>query len=187
MIFKFAIDEKYLRLSSYLYIFLLLIITVIFSAIKSLNIFKDLDQKGLEIISFSKPISRNSLILGKLLCLSFYGLIWSSILLISFLVSLYANYSFINLILTSLLLWFVGLITYLLISLITTILSYKLTQKIALTIPLVLFIFLSIIGMVLSSNTTSNLNKVGYYLNQKYPYHHSNNRKLVLLIMKMNY
>ncbi|WP_434343517.1 hypothetical protein [Mycoplasma sp. 06067-C1-B144P-99-0482-3] len=87
MIFKFVIDEKYLRLSSYLYIFLLLIITVIFSAIKSLNIFKDLDQEGLEIISFSKPISRNSLILGKLLCLSFYGLIWSSILLISFLVS----------------------------------------------------------------------------------------------------
>ncbi|WP_434343516.1 hypothetical protein [Mycoplasma sp. 06067-C1-B144P-99-0482-3] len=30
--------------------------------------------------------------------------------------------------------------------------------------------------MVLSSNTTSNLNKVGYYLNQKYPYHHSNNQ-----------
>lgn len=176
LIFKFVIDEKYLGLSSYLYIFLLLIITVIFSAIKSLNVFKDLDQEGLEIISFSKPISRNNLILGKLLCLSFYGLIWSSILLISSLVSLYANYSFINLILTSLLLWFVGLITYLLISLITAILSYKLTQKIALTIPLVLFIFLSIIGMVLSSNTTSNLNKVGYYLNQKYPYHHSNNQ-----------
>ncbi|CBW54600.1 ABC transporter, permease protein [Mycoplasma mycoides subsp. capri LC str. 95010] len=176
LIFKFVINEKYLGLSSYLYIFLLLIITVIFSAIKSLNIFKDLDQEGLEIISFSKPISRNNLILGKLLCLSFYGLIWSSILLISALVSLYANYSFITLVLTSLLLWFVGLITYLLISLITAILSYKLTQKIALTIPLVLFIFLSIIGMVLSSNTTSNLNKVGYYLNQKYPYHHSNNQ-----------
>ncbi|WFQ93078.1 ABC transporter permease [Mycoplasma feriruminatoris] len=176
LVFKFIIDQKYLELSAYLYIFLLLIITVIFSAIKSLNIFKDLDQEGLEIISFSKPISRNNLVLGKLLCLSFYGLIWSGVLFISSLVSLYANYLFIDLLLTSLLLLFVGLITYLFIGLITAILSYKLTQKIAMSIPLVLFIFLSIIGMILSSNTTSNLNKIGYYLNQKYPYHHSNNQ-----------
>ncbi|CRH47583.1 Uncharacterised protein [Chlamydia trachomatis] len=40
LVFKFAISEKYLTLSSYLFVFALLITTVLFSSIKALNIFK---------------------------------------------------------------------------------------------------------------------------------------------------
>lgn len=47
LVFKFAISEKYLTLSSYLFVFALLITTVLFSSIKALNIFKDFEQEGI--------------------------------------------------------------------------------------------------------------------------------------------
>ncbi|SYV95542.1 ABC-type transport system involved in multi-copper enzyme maturation, permease component, partial [Mycoplasma putrefaciens] len=71
-----AIPNKYLELISFLYTILLIIITIIFSSIKALNLFKDLEVEGIEILSLSKPISRNSLVMGKLISFSFLNLIW---------------------------------------------------------------------------------------------------------------
>ncbi|WFQ91375.1 ABC transporter permease [Mycoplasma feriruminatoris] len=175
MILKFVVNNKYVELLSFLYIFILITLTVVFSCIKALNIFKDLEQEGLEIISLSKPLTRESLIIGKLLCLTFFGLIWSLTLLVSGFLSLYATYSFLYLLLTSLLLAFVGLITYLLFSLFTVLLSYKLSQKISMIIPFVLFIPLSLSGMILSSNVKSNVDQAAFFINKEYKNHHSGN------------
>ncbi|KKW61271.1 ABC transporter permease family protein [Mycoplasma capricolum] len=175
IILKFVVNNKYVELLSFLYVFILVTLTVVFSCIKALNIFKDFEQEGLEIISLSKPLTRESLIIGKLLCLTFFGLIWSLTLLISGFLSLYATYSFLYLFLTSLLLGFVGLITYLLFSLFTVLLSYKLAQKISMIIPFVLFIPLSLIGMILSINVKSNVDQASFYINKEYKNHHSGN------------
>ncbi|CBV67516.1 ABC transporter permease [Mycoplasma leachii] len=175
IILKFVVNNKYVELLSFLYVFILITLTVVFSCIKALNIFKDFEQEGLEIISLSKPLTRESLIIGKLLCLTFFGLIWSLTLLISGFLSLYAVYSFLYLFLTSLLLGFVGLITYLLFSLFTVLLSYKLAQKISMIIPFVLFIPLSLTGMILSINVKSNVDQASFYINKEYKNHHSGN------------
>ncbi|SYV90648.1 ABC-type transport system involved in multi-copper enzyme maturation, permease component, partial [Metamycoplasma alkalescens] len=76
LIFKFLINPKYLDLSTFIYIFAISLMTIIFASIKTLNIFKDMEKEGLELISLSKPISRNNLIFGKLLALIYFGLIW---------------------------------------------------------------------------------------------------------------
>ncbi|MCU4706622.1 ABC transporter permease [Mycoplasma sp. CSL7503-lung] len=197
-VFKFAINEKYLPLSSHLYIFAILITTVLFASIKSLNIFKDFEEEGLELVGLSKPISRNNFVFGKLLTLIYFGLIWSSILFISALLSTYALYSSVNLFVYSLLFFVVGLATYLLIGLITSLISYKLSQKISITLPLVFFIPLALGGSLLSANATTNVNNAAYYINKKYPYHFSgnevnvepyfiNNNKDELLLMPNGY
>ncbi|QJR44198.1 ABC transporter permease [Mycoplasma miroungirhinis] len=175
LIFKFAISEKYLFLSYYLYIFAILIETVLFASIKALNIFKDFEQEGLELLTLSKPISRNNVILGKLWTLIYFGLVWSIILFISSLFSTYALYSDSLLFLYSLLLFAVGFATYLLISLITALINYKFNQKISITLPMIFFIPLLLGGSLLSANATSNINNAAYYINKKYPYHFSGN------------
>ncbi|MCU4117264.1 ABC transporter permease [Mycoplasma zalophi] len=175
LVFKFAIEERYLTLSSYLYILTILIITVLFASIKSLNIFKDFEQEGLELVSLAKPISRNNIVIGKLFTLTYFGLIWSVVLFISALLSSYPIYNNINLFTYSLLIFFVGLVTYLLAGLLTSLISYKLSQKLSITLPLVFFIPLALGGSLLSANATTNINNAAYYINKKYPYHFSGN------------
>ncbi|BAP01007.1 ABC transporter [Mycoplasmopsis californica HAZ160_1] len=174
-IFQFAVSSKYLSLAGYLYAFTILLITVIFASIKALNIFKDFEHEGLELISLSKPISRSQLILGKLVTLIYFGLIWALVLSISALTGLYGVYAVSTLFIYALLYLFVGLCTYLIIGLITALIAYKVNQKIAITLPLAFFIPMTLGGVLLSANTTSNVNNVAYFLNKKYPYHLSGN------------
>ncbi|MBY7703743.1 hypothetical protein JIY74_26105 [Vibrio harveyi] len=75
IVFKFAVPSNYQELAVFFYTFIAIIMTAIYSSIKALNLFKDLEQEGIEIITLSKPISRKQLILGKLICLSYFGLI----------------------------------------------------------------------------------------------------------------
>lgn len=89
-----VIPIKYLDLISFLYTILLIIITIIFSSIKALNLFKDLEVEGIEILSLSKPISRRSLVIGKLISFSLLNLIWSCVFFICGLLFFYANNSF---------------------------------------------------------------------------------------------
>ncbi|WP_330463281.1 ABC transporter permease [Metamycoplasma gateae] len=175
LIFKFAISEQYLNLASYLYIFSILIITVLFGSIKSLNIFKDFEQEGIELVSISRPISRKSLVFGKLLTLIYFGLIWSLILCISSLISLYAFNSFKNLLVYSSIFLVAGISTYLFIGLLTALIAYRLNQKLAITLPLLLFIPLSLGGSIISANSTTNINNAAFFINRKYLYHHSGN------------
>ncbi len=145
-------------LQAYIFIFTNATATVIFSSIKALNIFKDFDSEGLEIITLSKPISRNNLILGKLLTLIYFGLIWSLVMLIASLFGLYAIFGVTKIFLVAILFLFVGLMTYLLFGLFTALICYKLSQKIAITIPIALFIPLALGGSLISANSTSNIN-----------------------------
>ncbi|QQY78498.1 ABC transporter permease [Mycoplasma mycoides subsp. capri] len=175
LVFKFVVSDKYLELSGFLYTIALILTTVVFSSIKSLNIFKDLENEGIEIITLSKPISRKNIVLGKLASLTFFGLLWSFVLFICGLISLYAIHSFKDLILYSLLLMFVSLVTYLMVGLLVALLSNKLNQKISMTIPLVLFVPLILTGSIISANVSSNVNIASSYINRKFPYHHSGN------------
>ncbi|WP_245391249.1 ABC transporter permease [Metamycoplasma canadense] len=174
-VFKFGISNKYLSLASYLYTFAVIIATILFASIKALNIFKDFEQEGIELISLAKPISRNKLVLGKLISLVYFGLLWSGVVFISALISLYGVYLVKDLFIYAILFLIVSLATYLLIGLITALIGYKLNQKIAITIPLVFFIPLALGGSLLSSNATSNMNNAAYFINKKYPYHFSGN------------
>ncbi|TKA59376.1 ABC transporter, permease protein [Mycoplasmopsis bovis 8790] len=175
LVYKFAVGERYYDLSAYIFIFANATATVIFSSIKALNIFKDFDSEGLEIITLSKPISRNNLILGKLLALLYFGLIWSLVMLIASLFGLYAIYDVTKIFLVALLFLFVGLMTYLLFGLFTALICYKLSQKIAITIPIALFIPLALGGSLISANSTSNINNAAHFINRPYQYHASGN------------
>lgn len=175
IVFKFAVPSNYQELAVFFYTFIVIIMTAVYSSIKALNLFKDLEQEGIEIITLSKPISRKQLILGKLMCLSYFGLIWSASLLISGFLYFYASFNFINVLLNSLTLFFISLTAYFIIGLFVSLLSFKLSQKIAMTLPLITFIPLSSIGILLASNQTTNINKASSYINKSYEYHHSGN------------
>ncbi|AZZ65371.1 ABC transporter permease [Metamycoplasma phocicerebrale] len=175
LIFRFTIDHKYFNLTTYIYIFFVLVATVIFSSIKALNIFKDFEQEGMEIVSLSKPISRNNLVLGKLITLIYFGLIWAIVSSLSSLLFLNGFFNARLLFTYSGLFLIVVFCTYMFIGLITALIGYKLNQKFAITIPLALFIPLALGGSLLSANATSNANNAAYYINTKYPYHLSGN------------
>ncbi|WP_434341699.1 ABC transporter permease [Mycoplasma putrefaciens] len=170
-----AIPNKYLELISFLYTILLIIITIIFSSIKALNLFKDLEVEGIEILSLSKPISRNSLVMGKLISFSFLNLIWSGVLFVCGLLFFYANNGFGQTLLKSLLLAFVSFCSFFIFGLLTSILSFKLAQKITIMIPLIIFIPLSLTGLVISTNVKTTLNQSALYLNRVYQDHHAGN------------
>ncbi|AJM71528.1 ABC transporter permease [Mycoplasma yeatsii] len=175
IVFKFAVPSNYQELAVFFYTFIAIIMTAVYSSIKALNLFKDLEQEGIEIITLSKPISRKQLILGKLICLSYFGLIWSTALLISGFLYFYASFNFVNVLINSLTLFFVSLSAYFIIGLFVSLLSFKLSQKIAMTLPLIAFIPLSSIGILLASNQTTNINKASSFINRSYEYHHSGN------------
>nr|WP_318033854.1 ABC transporter permease subunit [Mycoplasmopsis bovis] len=160
----------------HIYLFLqMLLQRLFFHQLKALNIFKDFDSEGLEIITLSKPISRNNLILGKLLTLIYFGLIWSLVMLIASLFGLYAIFDVTKIFLVAILFLFVGLMTYLLFGLFTALICYKLSQKIAITIPIALFIPLALGGSLISANSTSNINNAAHFINRPYQYHASGN------------
>lgn len=175
LVYKFVVGQRYYDLVAYIFIFTNATATVIFSSIKALNIFKDFDSEGLEIITLSKPISRNNLILGKLLTLIYFGLIWSLVMLIASLFGLYAIFGVTKIFLVAILFLFVGLMTYLLFGLFTALICYKLSQKIAITIPIALFIPLALGGSLISANSTSNINNAAHFINRPYQYHASGN------------
>lgn len=89
LVYKFVVGENYYLFLVYIFIFISVLVIVIFLFIKVLNIFKDFDSEGLEIIILFKFIFRNNLILGKLLVLIYFGFLW---LLIMFVVVLFGFY-----------------------------------------------------------------------------------------------
>lgn len=170
-----VIPFKYLDLISFLYTILLIIMTIIFSSIKALNLFKDLEVEGIEILSLSKPISRRSLVIGKLISFSLLNLIWSCVFFICGLLFFYANNSFNQIFLKSSLLAFISFCSFFIFGLLTIILSFKLSQKITIMIPLIIFVPLSLIGLVISTNVKTTLDQTAFYINRVYKDHHAGN------------
>ncbi|SYV97171.1 Uncharacterised protein, partial [Mycoplasmopsis edwardii] len=46
----------------YVFIFIEALLTVLFASIKSINIYKDFEEEGIELLTLSKPISRKKII-----------------------------------------------------------------------------------------------------------------------------
>ncbi|TPR54715.1 ABC transporter permease [Metamycoplasma neophronis] len=173
-LFSVKLNAYYKTIVIYAYTLVTLLLGVLYSSLKGLNIFKDLEQEGIELLTFAKPISRKSIIGGKFLCFFELGLIWSLCTLISGALvysSLASGQKLVTLIILS---FFVQLFNYLLFGIITILISYKLSQKFALAIPLLIFTPLAIGGAFMAANATSKINNAGYYLNTKYEYHKSN-------------
>nr|WP_307925022.1 hypothetical protein [Mycoplasmopsis bovis] len=56
LVYKFVVGQRYYDLASNIYLFLqMLLQQLFFHQLKALNIFKDFDSEGLEIITLSKP------------------------------------------------------------------------------------------------------------------------------------
>lgn len=92
LVYKFVVGENYYLFLVYIFIFISVLVIVIFLFIKVLNIFKDFDSEGLEIIILFKFIFRNNLILGKLLVLIYFGFLWLIIMFVAVLFGFYVVY-----------------------------------------------------------------------------------------------
>ncbi|AZG68560.1 ABC transporter permease [Mycoplasma struthionis] len=159
----------------YGYTFLGLILTVLYASLKSLNVFRDFEQEGIELLIFSKPLSRKTIILGKMISFLNFGLIYSLVALISNLIVFATLKITFNLGILIVLSFVVNLCAYLLFGLITSLIAYKINQKVAITLPLLVFAPLVLGGGFISASSTSTINNAAYYLNTKYQYHNSGN------------
>ncbi|WP_027334083.1 ABC transporter permease [Mycoplasma elephantis] len=168
------IEGRFLPVITYSLIFLELIITIVYSGIKNLNLYNDLENEGLEIIIFSKPIKRNNIILAKILTLSTLGLIYSFIISLSNLLILiklnimpwysFFAYSFVSI-----------YFSFLIFGIIVSLLSLKTNKEISLSLPLLSFISLTLTGSFIQSNSVSTVENMAYYLNKEYKYTHAGN------------
>ncbi|MGZ9763328.1 hypothetical protein ACXYRP_03505 [Mycoplasma sp. 5912] len=170
------INTKQKMLSFYIVIFVELLITVFFSAIKTINIYKDLEEEGIELLTLSKSISRKSIIWAKTFSNIVFGLYWAVIIIFSnifILASLKLLVIMWYLIFISLATFFLA---YILFGTFTSLIAYKINTKVAITLPILLFSPLAIGGSIIAAKSTSTANNYAYYLNLPYQNHLSGNR-----------
>ncbi|SJZ41133.1 ABC transporter permease [Mycoplasmopsis verecunda] len=147
-------------------VFVELIITIFYASLKALHIYKDLEEEGVELLIYSKPISRRDIFIGKLIVFLLIGTLWSLIIMLCNLIigmSIHFNY----LLALTLLSFVVFIFAFILFGMFASIIGYKLNGKIALATPLVIFTPLVIGGTVISSQSTSTSDNMAYYLNAK--------------------
>lgn len=169
------LQQNYYLISKYFYGFLMLIFTVLFGSLKALNIYKDLENEGIDLITLSKPISRKSIFLGKLITFYLFNLLWSLLIFVCsaiFLASLNKSDFDITYLFLSFLISF---FSFAIFGLITSLIAFKFNSKIAMTAPLAIIAPLTLSGSFISSNSTPSNNNIAYYLNSKYQYHKSGN------------
>ncbi|AWX42854.1 ABC-type transport system involved in multi-copper enzyme maturation, permease component [Metamycoplasma cloacale] len=172
--FVIKLDQKYNPILGYTIIFITLLLTIIYSSIKSLNIFKDVEEEGIEIIVFSKVITRKNIIIGKLLTFFLFNLFWTTITTIGNLIFLLSIKYYSSIPLFILISFVTIFFSFTLAGMITSIIAYKINQKIAITVPILLFTPLALTGSFIASNSTPINNNLAYYLNTEYKNHHSN-------------
>lgn len=63
------IPDRFKNFTIYAIIFAEMILTIFYASLKALNIYKDLEEEGLELLTYSKPINRRDIFIAKL---SFY-------------------------------------------------------------------------------------------------------------------
>ncbi|MDQ0513936.1 ABC-2 type transport system permease protein [Mycoplasmoides fastidiosum] len=162
-------DARITYIISYSLIFVELIFTIIFSSIKAINIFIDLEDLGIDIIVFSKRITTQNVILAKVLFFLTINLLWAfNVFLFNLILILvnknlseqfnhYLIYSFFAILFCG---WIFGLVTALIGS--------KFSSKVALTLPLLFFTPILIGGTFLNSLSTNSLNATARVLNLAY-------------------
>ncbi|WP_036463914.1 ABC transporter permease [Mycoplasmopsis sturni] len=152
---------------------IMLLTNLIYGGLKALNIFKDTQDDGLEILILSKPISRLSILTAKNIAFIFVGISYSLFNSISFIIGQVYFSQSINL--ANLFAWAicVNFVTYLFFGYLISLISIKLSPKLSITIPLISFIGILGGGMGISSTSTTNLNNAAYYLETKNEYQNS--------------
>lgn len=151
---------------SYVNIFITLFLSVIFASIKALNIFKDLAKEGIDILVFSKSISRQNVIITKLGFFCFIGVLWSIVAFLGGIIFYASNYPYA----ASVNYWYVStffstLFTYLLFGLIAILIALKQSSKIAMITPIMVFLPLLVAGSAANVFSTSSANQIASFLN----------------------
>ncbi|QGZ97586.1 hypothetical protein GE118_02095 [Mycoplasma sp. NEAQ87857] len=180
-VLSYSLSFKYVNHDfDYNTLFLILItfeifITILYSSLIALYLFKGLSYEGIDLLVFSKPISRKKIILAKLITLMIVASLWSLFSLILNIIALALFKLFDQILLIS----FISLISFFMAFMffgnISAILSYKLSSKLALSINLLTSISLVAAGVSVNINTTSTVNHFAKFLNQKYNYNRSGN------------
>lgn len=152
---------------------IMLLTNLIYGGLKALNIFKDTQDDGLEILILSKPISRLSILTAKNMAFIFIGISYSLFNSISFIIAQVYFSQSVNLVNLLGLAICVNFVTYLFFGYLISLISIKLSPKLSITIPLISFIGILGGGMGISSTSTTNLNNAAYYLETKNEYQNS--------------
>ncbi len=175
LITKFYATETNFSLFSFITLFINLSLTIIISSYMFLSIFKDLATQSLDIITFTKPYSRQYFIATKILFLIFFGLIWSvfiDFLLIGFYL---INYSFFDQVNSPLLFGFLSpFFSFIIFGGITVIVSHKFSSKSSLAIAIFSFSPFILIGSTTAFNSTSSINRFAEILNLEHKGYDSN-------------
>lgn len=155
---------------SYIVLFINLFITVIFASIKSLNLFKDLAKEGMDILIFSKTITRKNVITTKLGFFAFLGVLWSFLVFISLIIFYASNYPFSQYVNH----WYVSaffspLFAFIIFGLFVALIALKGSSKIAMVVPLVTFAPLLVVGSIASIFQTPASNALAKELEHAYP------------------
>ncbi|WP_338822398.1 ABC transporter permease [Mycoplasmopsis felifaucium] len=168
-----TLSDFYRNILIYSYSFCVILLTIFYGSLKGINLFSDLDSEGIELLIYSKPLSRKQIILGKNLTFILIGLIWSvsTFLSMSLTFGLLANKTDLKVLIP--LSFIVPFLVYLFFGSIASLLSFKINSKLALAIPLLLFAPLAIGGNFILPNSNPSNDHTAYFLNTKYNYHNS--------------
>ncbi|AFP75737.1 putative ABC-type transport system protein [Mycoplasmoides gallisepticum CA06_2006.052-5-2P] len=160
------IPDRFKNFTIYAIIFAEMILTIFYASLKALNIYKDLEEEGLELLTYSKPINRRDIFIAKFIVFIIFDCYWAILMMVSNLI-LVLNLKETNLTLIVLLSFTVFFFAFLIFGLFASIIGYKFNGKIALAIPLTIISPLIIGGSVVSSQSTSSANNLAFYLNTK--------------------
>lgn len=158
------IPDRFKNFTIYAIIFAEMILTIFYASLKALNIYKDLEEEGLELLTYSKPINRRDIFIAKFIVFIIFDCYWAILMMVSNLI-LVLNLKETNLTLVVLLSFTVFFFAFLIFGLFASIIGYKFNGKIALAIPLTIISPLIIGGSIVSSQSTSSANNLAFYLN----------------------
>lgn len=160
------IPDRFKNFTIYAIIFAEMILTIFYASLKALNVYKDLEEEGLELLTYSKPINRRDIFIAKFIVFIIFDCYWAILMMVSNII-LVLNLQETNLTLVVLLSFTVFFFAFLIFGLFASIIGYKFNGKIALAIPLTIISPLIIGGSVVSSQSTSSANNLAFYLNTK--------------------
>lgn len=160
------IPDRFKNFTIYAIIFAEMILTIFYASLKALNVYKDLEEEGLELLTYSKPINRRDIFIAKFIVFIIFDCYWAILMMVSNII-LVLNLKETNLTLIVLLSFTVFFFAFLIFGLFASIIGYKFNGKIALAIPLTIISPLIIGGSIVSSQSTSSANNLAFYLNTK--------------------
>ncbi|VEU70780.1 ABC transporter permease [Mycoplasmopsis glycophila] len=148
--------------------FVQILFTIFYSSLIYVNIFKELEEEGLEILTLSKPLSRKNIYIAKTIFCVLFSLVFGLVLMLNNLFLAIAI-GYYNIIIFYLLISFFSFaIVFNFFGSIASLMAYRLNTKIAMTLPFIVTAPLMIGGVILNNYSTSTANNFGYYLNLKY-------------------